>query len=717
MKLRLIVILLAFQGLLIAQPQIGNVDLQLFKELKEKSFKTIGIIETKASTIVINGSQYVSTIAKVTSGFRSDELPAGVIMGSRIGNIITLKIPIENVSLIQQCKGVEYIEIAAKVEPNINNALLDLRADSVHAGLGLNNSYTGKNVIIGVTDWGFDYSHPMFYDTALNNTRILAAWDQFKTSGPAPSNLNYGTEYIGESELLTAQSDTSCTYYEYAYHGSHVAGIAGGGGAGIGLTGVAFESNFLFSAIHLDMGSVIDAVSWMKTTADNENKRLVVNMSWGLYYLGPLDGTSLGSQALDNFTNNGVVIVTSAGNNGNDTFHIRKDFNQDSVVTRIEFYPYSSHPSMWGQSVSMWGEENKPFSARVEVYQSGTLLMSSPTYVTSSAAGYIDSILVSGSDTVFYNLATDSAHPQNMVPHMRLRVKNTNTNLVIVLKSYANSGTVHYYNVTELSNGAGNWGMPFSSFGSNGTKGDSHYGIGEPACAKGVISVGAHSSEVRLPNGTVYDGSLASFSSEGPTVDERIKPDITAPGVAVASSISSYTTRSYNTFMSTTFNGRTYDFAKLSGTSMSGPAAAGVVALMLEANPTLTASQVKEILKTTSREDSKTGVLPVNGSVEWGWGKVNALAAVKRASALLSVSETAIFDDVSVYPTLAKEVLFIEGSRNNEMYHYKIYGLNGMVVLQGETNHQISVSDLPNGTYILHLSTKNEFGVKKIVKM
>jgi subtilisin family serine protease len=709
MKFKLVTIFMAFQSLVIAQPQISSADYQLFKEIKEKSFKTTGAIETNASTVVINGLQYVSTIAKVSSNFNEYNLPAGIIFGSRIGDVVTLKVPVNSVSQINQLQNVEYLEIAGKIHPTINNAVLDLRADSVHNGLNLNQSYTGKDVIIGVTDWGFDYSHPMFYDTALNNTRILAAWDQFKTSGPAPSNMSYGTEYLGEAELLAAQSDTACTYYDYATHGSHVAGIAGGGGAGIGLKGVAFDANYLFTAIQLDLGGVIDAVSWMKTTANAENKRLVVNMSWGLYYLGPLDGSSLVSQAMNNFTDEGIVIVTSAGNNGNDTFHIKKDFSQDTVTTGITFYSYSAHPSMWGQSISMWGEVNHSFKSQIQVIQNGAVVMQTPFYNTDTNPSYIDSILVLGTDTVFFNLATDSAHPQNNTPHMRLRVKNTHSNFRITLKSTATNGIVHYYNVTELSNGVGNWGMPL-------TGGNSQYSIGEPACAEKVITIAAHSSEVRIPNGTVYDGGLANFSSEGPTIDERIKPDVSAPGVGVGSSISSYTTDSYNAFTSTTFNGRKYDFAKFSGTSMSSPATAGVVALMLEANPTLTPAQVKEILISTAREDSKTGTIPVTGSVEWGFGKVNALAAVKEASRLLSVTDAPIFNKVNVFPTLATDVLNISNVEGKQ-FSYKIFGLNGMMVQSGATQNQISIAALPKGTYILHLRSNTENGVKKIIKM
>lgn len=711
------VLLLSISSWLLGQVGISSGDQHVLGEIKKSvQSRQLGVLDEKYPIYPINGTAYLSTVALVTESFSENDLPKGIILGTQINNIVTLKIPITQIDKVQELKGVRYLEIANRIQPEVTKAVLDLRADSVQQGLGLDNSYTGKNVIIGVTDWGFDYTHPMFYDTALQETRILASWDQFKTSGPAPSSMSYGTEYVGKAELMAAESDTACTYYDYATHGSHVAGIAAGSGAGIGLRGVAFEAEYLFTAIHLDAGSVIDAVSWMKDFANTENKRLVINMSWGLYHLGPLDGTSLLSQALDGFVNDGVVIVTSGGNNGDVDFHIKKEFNQDSVVTRVRFYNYNAHPSMWGQSVSMWGESGNEFRSGIEIYSGTTLKVKSPIYETSTTAAYLDSMLITGNDTIFFNLATDAAHPQNQRPHMRLRVKNTNSNLSVVLKSYASSGTVHYHNVTELSNGAGNWGMPFSTFGTGSIAGDALYAVGEPACAKSVITVAAHTSEVRIPNGTVINGALANFSSEGPTIDDRIKPDISAPGVSVESSISSFTTRAYTPTSSTTFNGKNYEFSKFSGTSMSSPATTGVVALMLEANPHLTPEQIKNILKSTARQDDKTGAIPATGSAEWGWGKVNAYAAVKEAvSVLLSVEDQPIIEGVKVYPSVTKDYLNIQDV-SGQQYRIKIFAINGQLVQTGFASQLIDVQQLPAGTYILHLESGNDFGVMKFIK-
>jgi hypothetical protein len=112
--------------------------------------------------------------------------------------------------------------------------------------------------------------------------------------------------------------------------------------------------------------------------------------------------------------------------------------------------------------------------------------------------------------------------------------------------------------------------------------------------------------------------TVASFSSRGPslcTPDGRmaIKPEVVAPGVHVYSSVP----------------GGGYAQGGWSGTSMAGPHAAGVVALIRQANPDLDSDTVKEILMETARRpDSLLGE-----DNAYGWGFVDAYAAVSRAMA------------------------------------------------------------------------------------
>jgi len=609
-----------------------------------------------------------------------------------------------------------YVELSRKNQPTLDKAIHDMRADSVQLGIGLPESYTGKDVYIGITDWGFDYTSPMFYDTALQQTRIIAAWDQFKTSGPSPVGYNYGTEYSTSAALLTAGSDTS-NIYSYATHGTHVAGIAGGSGAGTAYRGVAFDANFLFVTFLVDETAVLDAWEWMYQKALTDGKRLVVNMSWGLYHFGTLDGTSLLSQAITAYTDLGVVFANSAGNNGNVNFHIKKTFNNETIKSKVDFYPYSSNPNMWGQSIHAWGEPGQSFSNGIIVANSNNLtLIESPFYSTNNTASYIDTFLVTGIDTVWYNISADSAHYLNNRPQMRLRVKNTNTTLKVILKSTATSGTVHYWNVTELTNDVGNWGMPFTTAGSGTLAGDNQNGVSEPSCSDDVISVAAYATQYQTSGTSMAGGAIASFSSYGPRYDGVMKPDIAAPGVSIISSMSSYTDATFTSQGSVDFNGRTYHFAKLSGTSMASPMVAGVSALILDANPYLSARQVKEIIMQTARQDNFTGVIPVEGSNRWGAGKINAYAAVQLALITVGTEEIKPNLTWSIYPNPSTTELNFKNLMNDAST-IEIIDSEGKMINMKIENKKVEIQDLKSGIYYIRLNNNGRIEQQKFIKL
>jgi subtilisin family serine protease len=651
---------------------------------------------------------YFSFLGKINQQFNPQNLSdLGIMVGKPIGSIVSLKVPLNQLATITSLPGLESMQIAAKVENLLDKAIIDIRADSTHAGIGLPEGYTGKDVYIGVTDWGFDYTSPMFYDTSLSESRIIAAWDQFKTSGPSPNGFNYGTEYTSPQTLLAAESDTS-NIYNYSSHGTHVAGIAAGSGAGLAYRGVAFESKLLFVTFTFNVASVLDAWEWMYQKALADGKRLVINMSWGIYHFGTLDGTSLLSQAITAYTDLGVIFVNSGGNNGNVNFHLKKTFSNDVLKSKIDFYDYNANANMWGQSIHSWGEVGNNFSNGIIVTNSaGLVLVESPYYATNNTPSYIDTFIVAGLDTVWYNISAEAMHPLNNKPQIRLRVKNINTSLKILLKSIAETGIVHYWNLTELTNGVGNWGMPFSTSGSGTSAGNNLNGISEPACSDDVITVAAYATQYSVANGTLVGGGIASFSSIGPRYDGAMKPDISAPGVAIMSSISSFTNAPFTSMGSVDFNGRTYHFAKFSGTSMSSPMVAGVAALILDANPYLSARQVKEIIMETARQDNITGIIPVEGSTRWGAGRVNAYAAVKLALQTIGLEEPANDLMWSVFPNpVANELHFTIVEELPKQA--EIVNLNGQANLRAIINGKLNVSDLSPGNYYIRLKIKGK---------
>ncbi len=153
----------------------------------------------------------------------------------------------------------------------------------------------------------------------------------------------------------------------------------------------------------------------------------------------------------------------------------------------------------------------------------------------------------------------------------------------------------------------------------------------------------------RLFQGAGSLGDLWKGSSVGPTVDGRWGIDISAPGDRV---ITTYNPKSY--WATARFN-LVQDGEGLYGTagavSAANPLTAGVVALMLEANPYLDAGQVKQILQQSARRDPFTGGVP---NPNWGYGKIDAVAAVERALSIPKLRPELLIDRREIAFTVAR---------------------------------------------------------------
>ena len=167
-----------------------------------------------------------------------------------------------------------------------------------------------------------------------------------------------------------------------------------------------------------------------------------------------------------------------------------------------------------------------------------------------------------------------------------------------------------------------------------GANGHGQYGgVTSPGNAPWVLTVGASSHM-----GTVdrSDDTIAAFSSRGPTaIDAGAKPDLVAPGVGIES-LSDPASAMYSTLapylLAGTISTPYLPYLSLSGTSMATPVVSGTVALMLQANPSLTPNAVKAILQYTSQVYSSWDPLTE------GAGFLNTQGAVELARAFVDPS-------------------------------------------------------------------------------
>src|SRR5262249_54641177 len=138
-----------------------------------------------------------------------------------------------------------------------------------------------------------------------------------------------------------------------------------------------------------------------------------------------------------------------------------------------------------------------------------------------------------------------------------------------------------------------------------GNSGPDLYTIGSPGAAADAITVG------NMADPGAGGFFLEPHSSRGPTADGRVKPDLCAPGYRIRAAQAG--TRS--------------GYIVGSGTSMSSPFIAGTVALMLQANPSLTPAEVKSILMETADHYGASG-----DNNDFGVGRLDGYAALSRAA-------------------------------------------------------------------------------------
>ena len=680
-------------------------------------------IDTKALVReeVAAGAQTISFLVKVTPNF--DRTPfdkANIVIGAKAGQIVTMRVPVENLGLLESNKEVLQYSISHRVGGiDCDKARGDTRADSVQNGLGVTGGLNidGSGVLIGVTDWGFDYTHPNYNGQSNSNHRLERAWDHFKLSGPAPAGFTYGTEVVDYPDLITAHGDTS-NLYGYGTHGTHVTGIAAGKGKGGKYRGMAPGARILMSSFGLGEAEWMDAVAWMYGVAKQSNRRIVINSSWGMYSFSTLDGTSLLCQAINSLSDSGVVFVTSAGNNGDVRFHVSKNFSPDTVDTLRTIVVAASDLyaiTETGQALIMWGEAGHDFQAAVRL-QNGNNTWTSTFHNTATADTVINDTVFCDNDTVTYRVMIEHSNPLDGRPHIQLDLDKTPLEKHLLIT--ADSGIVHAWNIANKENHAGNEGCPFNNANREGfTRGDFDYGIGEPACAAKCISVAAHQSDSWNTGHTTYNtGDHAYFTSYGPLIDGTQKPEISAPGYQVVSSISVWSTSDYNTsaasVMTINAGNLIYRWAAMSGTSMSSPVVTGIVALILQANPDLSVDEIRDIIHLTARNDDKTGPLVANDSADlrWGWGKIDALRAVNAAMDHVGIEQAESQRlPLHVYPNPSTGRLVIN-TGCGEQQTATVYSIDGHAVAQFPVTHEttLDVSTWDKGVYILSVGSRTE---------
>ncbi len=630
----------------------------------------------------------------------------------------------EGLARLAALPGIKAISLGYDNSAHLNEARVATGVDAAHAGEGLDKAYTGKGVVVGLMDNGIDINHLAFAD-ADGKPRAKKMW-VITGSNSAVDSL------VTETEITGFTTDRSSST-----HGTHVLGIMAGNYEGKGkqatinprtgrlmttstqtipYRGVAYEGTLAPCCGTFEFNNTTVAAGLISRYAESIGQPAVMNMSLG-HNWGPHDGTSDACRYLAEYGKK-MIICLSAGNEGADPLSIIKTFasGDTSVKTRI------SNTSTASCLIDIWGGDATPFTV--------TLL---GVDKTSGAVKYSYKFDKTLTLTGNYYTNPAYAHDANFDP-----IFGENGNVIATLGVSQNNNRYNAYMSFDLKVGTGNKsgdivpailvegtaGKSVSIYGPDGlysgslpgfTAGNSEGSISDLACGENVIVVGAYVNRntfatfdgIRESN--YQPGDIAYFSSYGTLPDGRKLPDIAGPGLGMISAYSNfYMNANAGAERSTTVQiaqdglNRTSWWAEMSGTSMSSPFVAGVVALWLQADPTLTVAEVKDIMKATAINDQYTAAAPHR----FGYGKIDALAGLKKILGLGSVNGITADSQILVNTVAPGNYdIFAPGAKSLTAQLYSLSGaLAGSAHTAGE-NLTLAAESAAPGVYLLRVTT------------
>lgn len=551
--------------------------------------------------------------------------PLGTEILTQVDEIAVVRAPVSRIREIAALDDVLQIELSKQSPAALDSSRRRSNVAAVQAGTGgLPRAFTGAGVVVGVLDSGIDYEHPDFR-TAANASRLKGLFD-------------YGTGANGtECRLGQLQADSlSCPEKDGTGgfgHGTHVTGIAAGGGRrNAGYIGMAPAADIVFvkGIRHPEsLGGFADAdvvagSQFIFQKARALDQPCVLNLSLGGQF-GAHDGTSLYEQTLSRLTRPGNIIVAAAGNSGGGSIHASYAVQGTDYLSSLE--------SLWGvfpgtttTFVDLWYPAGTSVSVGIAAYDSPNF--DDPIFLSAAAApGQLLQGQVTDGGQIFANVTIDArttADPNNGARRVLIVLEDAGAGHALNERFYsiwtAGSGTLDMWVATGGEFAPASFPLP-SYF----RPGDDLETIGTPATARRLLAIGSHVTKTqwvdfngvtRIRSGATLD-QISGFSSRGPSRDGRVLPDLTAPGEAILSSLSA----DYPAAASIVLQGG--GLLEQHGTSQAAPHVTGVIALMLERNRFLTPENARAILQQTAT--------PAGGAVPnniFGAGKLNALAAL-----------------------------------------------------------------------------------------
>ncbi|MGM9923671.1 MAG: S8 family serine peptidase [Bacillus sp. (in: firmicutes)] len=479
-------------------------------------------------------------------------------------NGISGKVAYGDISKIEQIAGVKKVTIATEYErPKEKPDMLSSK-EMVEAQQTWNTGYDGKGTVVGIIDTGIDYTHTDMTLSANSGHKLTekSVNDKAKEqnlSGKFYTNkIPYGYNYADKNvEIKDLGPDASM-------HGMHVAGTVGANGdeSGNGIKGVAPESQLLALKVFGNDPAMPSTFGDIYIKAIDDGIKLgadVLNMSLGST-AGFVDDSSLEQKAVDNAVQNGIVMSISAGN----AAHLGDELGKQPLATNPDTGLVGA-PSVAKSSLSVASMENNKIALDEmkmtiggKAYSLGYKKQSSPIPLT-----------------VFGNKSLDVVYAGDGSPS-QYEGKNVKGKIAFVARV---ASAPNYGEIQKAAEAAGAAGIIIRGLPAHGdyvsmalnaptiplvtvSQSDGNMIIAELTKNDGAAKVAFTGKQVTVANANA--GNMSSFTSWGVTPSLELKPEITAPGGQIYS----------------TLNDDQYGL--MSGTSMAAPHVSGGSALVLQ---------------------------------------------------------------------------------------------------------------------------------------